>query len=91
MRLQSASAPDISVLSLWPAFVIYGFMVNNSLMLFPLSDWFVTPSREEWHHSCCRGGTTINVMSQAVNVIAPLRHKRGDLSTPGPPLPPLPT
>lgn len=26
--------------------VTYGFMVNNSLMLFLLSDWFVTPSTD---------------------------------------------
>lgn len=74
-----SSALDISVLSLRPVCVIYGFMVNNSLMLFPLSDWFVTPSQKEWHYSCCGGGTAINVMSQAVNVIA-LQTQRGSLN-----------
>lgn len=44
-------------------------------MLFLLSDWFVTPSQKERHYSCCSGGTAINVMSQAVNVMAPQTQK----------------
>lgn len=74
----SSSALNISV-ALYGQCVIYGFMVNNSLVLFPLSDWFVTPSHEEWHYSCSGGGTAINVMSQAVNVI-PLQTQRGSLN-----------
>lgn len=50
-------------------------MVNNSLMLFLPSDWFVTPSQKERHYSCRRGGAAINVMSQAVNVMAPQTQK----------------
>lgn len=34
----------VSVLSSLTACVVYGFLVNNSLMLFLLSDRFVTPS-----------------------------------------------
>lgn len=48
-------------------------------MLFPLSDWFVTPSQKEWRCSRCSGGTAINVMSQAVNVIQ-LQTQRGSLN-----------
>lgn len=73
------SALNISIPPVWTVCVIYGFMVNNSLMLFLLSDWFVTPSHKEWHYSCCGGGTAINVMSQAVNVIL-LQTQRGSLN-----------
>lgn len=48
-------------------------------MLSPLSHRFVTPSQKEWHYSCCGGGTAINVMSQAVNVIL-LQTQRGSLN-----------